>query len=73
MRLKSIFTAIALLSLLFIAIGDRLLPKPLSTASLQTRTTLNNYLMGLFPQKRFRNPNQKTEKAVQQLEQRNQK
>lgn len=69
MRPKSFLTTLVILGVLFIALGDRVLPKPLSTASLQARTIADNYLMGLFPKKRFRNPNEGTEKAVQKLDQ----
>jgi hypothetical protein len=69
MRPKSLITTVIILGMLFITLGDRVLPKPLSTVSLQARITADHFLMGLFPKKRFRNPNEGTEKAVQKLEQ----
>jgi hypothetical protein len=65
------FTLLIIAVFLFVGFGDRVLPKPLSTASLQTRTTVNSYLMGIFPKKRFKNPNERTEKAVDEMERRN--
>ena len=64
---KSAITYLLLLFLLFVALGDRILPKPLSTASVQARTSLNNFFIGLFPQSRPKlNPNERTEKAVEE-------
>ncbi|HEY9874025.1 MAG TPA: hypothetical protein V6D12_11345 [Candidatus Obscuribacterales bacterium] len=62
------FTLLIIAVFLFVGFGDRVLPKPLSTASLQARTTVNGYLLGLFPKKRFKNPNERTETAVDDLE-----
>lgn len=62
------FTLLIIAVFLFVGFGDRVLPKPLSTASLQARTTVNSYLVGLFPKKRFKNPNERTETAVDDLE-----
>jgi len=69
MRPKNITPILIVLTLIFIAVGDRFLPKPLSTASFQTRTSVNNFLVGLFPTRRPRNPNERTEKALEQQEQ----
>ena len=66
---KTATTYLLILFLLFVTLGDRILPKPLSTASVQTRTSLNNFFIGLFPQKGPKlNPNERTEKAVEQEE-----
>ncbi|GAC1459385.1 MAG: hypothetical protein NVSMB70_04310 [Chamaesiphon sp.] len=73
MRFQNIFTMALVVMLLFITLGDRVLPKPLSTASLNTRTVLNNYLIGLFPNKKFRNPNAPLDNTIDQLEQKHQK
>jgi hypothetical protein len=70
MRPKHFTLPLIIVALLFISIGDRVLPQPLSTYSFNTRTSLNNFLSGLFPQKRFKNPNDRTEKAVEQLQKR---
>jgi hypothetical protein len=68
MRPKSIFTIVTALFLIFVSLGDRILPKPLSDASRNTRNGINNAIIGIFPQKQFKNPNERTEKAVDQLE-----
>ena len=66
---KTATTYLLLLFLLFVTLGDRILPKPLSTASVQTRTSLNNFFIGLFPQRVPKlNPNERTEKALEQEE-----
>ncbi len=70
MNRKTASTWLILLFLIFVGFGDGFLPKPLSTASLQTRTTINQFFTGLFPswQPKTR-PNSRTEKAVEGLEQ----
>ncbi|MBD2002809.1 hypothetical protein NDI37_26975 [Funiculus sociatus GB2-A5] len=59
---------VIILALVFVGFGDKFLPKPLSTASYNTRTTLNNSLLGIFPSKKPRNPYERTEKAIEQEE-----
>lgn len=73
MRSKGLIQLGIVLFLLFVFLGDKVLPKPLSTTSLQIRNTLDSYLMGIFPQKRFKNPNERTENAVDELEKRRQR
>lgn len=68
MRPKTAFPVLIVLAILFIGFGDSIFPKPLSTASLQTRTTLNKFVVGLFPQRKPRNVYERTEKAVEQEE-----
>jgi hypothetical protein len=66
---KTATTLFILLFLIFVGFGDRFLPKPLSNASLQTRTSINQFFVGLFPtwEPKTR-PNARTEKAVDELE-----
>ncbi|MUG99525.1 hypothetical protein F7734_47475 [Scytonema sp. UIC 10036] len=55
--------------LVFVGFGDSFLPKPLSSASLSTRTTLNKWIIGLFPSWQPKtNPNQRTQKALEETE-----
>jgi hypothetical protein len=65
---------IALILLLvagFIGFGDKFLPKPLSTASFQTRTSLNQMIVGAFPSWRPKTqPHKRTEEAIKKQEQR---
>jgi hypothetical protein len=67
MRSPSVFTSLIILGLLFISIGDRILPEPLSTASTQTRISLEQFLMGSFPKWQPVNANARTEEAIKEL------
>ena len=58
-----------LLILIFIALGDKFLPQPLSNASLKTRTAINDFILGIFPKKQFKNPNEQREKQIEDFEQ----
>ncbi|WP_254434427.1 hypothetical protein [Dolichospermum sp. UHCC 0352] len=50
--------------------GDKVLPGALGKSSTQTRIALNNFAIDLFPNiKRTKTPNTRTEKAVEDLEQ----
>jgi hypothetical protein len=52
---------------IFIGMGDRFLPKPLNTMSLNTRNAINQTLTGLSPKLKPQKPNAETEKAVNAL------
>ena len=54
--------------ILFVGFGDRVFPSPLSEASYSTRTSINQFLQDLFPTPEIRNPNERTEKLIQNLE-----
>jgi len=69
MRSKGNILILLILFLLFVTLGDRIPFKPVSNASLQTRTTLNNFMVGLFPKRQPKNPNDRTKKAIEQQEQ----
>lgn len=58
------------LLLVFIGVGDKFLPKPLDNASFQTRTTINKWIIGLFPSSEGDgiNPNRDREAQIEQLE-----
>ena len=67
---KTASTWLILLFLIFVGFGDSFLPKPLSSASLQTRTQINQFFIGLFPSWQPRtNPYERTEKALENTEQ----
>ncbi len=68
MRAKSLLTIIAILFLLFISIGDRILPRPLGDASRNSRTQINEFLLSLFPKKELKNPHRRTEEIIRQVE-----
>lgn len=58
---------LSILLLVFIGFGDKLLPKPLSTVSFQTRTTINQFILGMFPTWEPKvKPYQRTEKAIEE-------
>lgn len=65
---KGNMTLVFLLILVFIGFGDSFLPKPLSTASYQTRTSINNIVIGMFPAWRPKtDPNKRTQEAIQDM------
>ncbi|MEO1374943.1 MAG: hypothetical protein AAFW70_11595 [Cyanobacteria bacterium J06635_10] len=66
---KFYFIAALLLFLGFVGIGDSVLPEPMKSASLNTRTTINKHLMGLFPNRESKlKPHKRTNKAIEELE-----
>lgn len=67
MDLKKSSLVIVGVGLLFVLLGDRILPAPIATYSLQARTGLNRVLMGLLPQIKSQNRDAKTEEAVDAL------
>ncbi len=66
---KSSIVLISLVLLIFIGIGDRILPEPMKSASLNARTTINKNLMGLFPTRKSKlKPHERTRKAIEETE-----
>ncbi|MEA5524222.1 hypothetical protein [Nodularia spumigena] len=58
--------------ILFVAAGDQVLPGALGTASTQTRTTMNNFVINLFGSWRPKTkPYERTETELRKLEERN--
>lgn len=49
MRIKINLTHLLILAALFISLGDRVLPKPMSTASIQTREAVHQLFNQVFP------------------------
>ncbi|HAC65637.1 MAG TPA: hypothetical protein DCF68_19425 [Cyanothece sp. UBA12306] len=66
--LKSLLTVGFILGLIFIWIGDSFLPKPLSTVSRNTRTKINNVLLGFTPDPKIKNPNRQFEEKAEDTE-----
>lgn len=65
---KGNMTLVFLLVLIFVGFGDSFLPKPLSTASYQTRTTINNIVIGMFPGWQPKtDPNKRTQEAIKEM------
>ena len=72
MRWKTIKTILSILAvggLLFISIGDSILPDPWGEASLRTRKNVTQFLAGLFPDWEPKDPSQRTKEAIDQQEQ----
>jgi hypothetical protein len=67
---KTISTLLVLGSLLFITLGDRILPKPLSQYSSQTRNTLNQVILGLFPKDVPERPSKQREEQLEEMQRR---
>jgi hypothetical protein len=62
---KANMTVLFILGLIFVGFGDSFLPKPLSIASYQTRTTINNFVIGMFPAwKPKTDPYKRTKEAI---------
>jgi hypothetical protein len=74
MRNRVPFGLILLLSLVYIGFGDQFLPSSIGRYSLQARSSLDQMLVGAFPSWRPKaNPQQRTQEAVKQSEQGEQK
>ncbi|MGI0491825.1 hypothetical protein ACN4EG_08430 [Alkalinema pantanalense CENA528] len=68
--MKKIPVAVILLVVIaFIGFGDQVLPQPIGRYSLQARNSIDQMMINLFPNWKPRNPNARTEDAVQQMEQ----
>jgi hypothetical protein len=64
---KSTVTLILVVGLIYIALGDTLLPAPFGTPSAQLRNRINQALIGAFPDWEPKtNPHQRTEEAIQE-------
>ncbi len=67
MDMKKLALPLGFIAFVFIGFGDRVLPNPLSSMSLNTRTSINQFLVGLSPKLKSQNPDDKMEKAVDGL------
>lgn len=73
MKVKFISTGtsvkiIIFLLFVFVAVGDLFLPEPLKSASKTTKSSLNAVVLSILPKKKLTNPNERTEKAVEEFE-----
>ncbi|OKH14685.1 hypothetical protein [[Limnothrix rosea] IAM M-220] len=76
MRIKFLSTdntikLVVFLAIMFVLVGDIFLPEPLKSASKNTKSAINSVIIGVLPSERFDDPHERTEKAVEELEQRN--
>ncbi|MEB3224932.1 MAG: hypothetical protein VKJ86_03915 [Synechococcus sp.] len=60
---------IIFLLLAFVAVGDLFLPEPLKGASKEVKETVNSIVLSILPKEGFKDPNERTEKAVEEVEQ----
>jgi hypothetical protein len=67
MNMKKLAFPFGFIAFVFIGFGDRVLPNPLSSISLNTRTSINQFLVGLSPKLKSQHPDGKMEKAVDSL------
>ena len=68
MRFKTLFKLGLISFLVFVTVGDRFLPKPLNDASRQTRTSINQFLINMFPDTEFESRSEKIQKAIEEQE-----
>jgi hypothetical protein len=55
--------------LLFVGVGDQVLPGNLGTASTQTRTAMNDFFVNMFPSWRPRTqPYERTERQLREIQ-----
>lgn len=64
-----LFLFLIFAGLLFVSLGDNFLPHPLGDLSSNTRSKINHFLMGLFPDEKPINLYEKTDKVLEQAEQ----
>ncbi len=69
MGFKNILISLIVIAVLFIGIGDRILPQPLSDVSRNSRASINQFLIDLFPTRKPKNPYEEREKQLEELEQ----
>lgn len=55
MKIKNLITLCLILSLIYVTVGDRLLPPPYNAKSSQIRQDINQFFIDLFPKKEFKN------------------
>lgn len=60
MKLVSRIQFCAFIGLVYIALGDRVLPENYGTHSTRIRADINQYLLGMFPEDRLDSVRQKT-------------
>ena len=65
--LKALLGITLIGGVIFVGIGDKFLPKPLNTYSLNTRNAINQKLMSLAPNPKIKKPSAEREKQVEQL------
>lgn len=66
---KSTIILLFLLFVVFVGIGDWVLPEPMKSASFNTRTNINKFLIGLFPSRKSKlKPHERTRKAIEEAE-----
>jgi len=68
MRPKTVFSIGLFIALVFVGFGDSFLPDPLGSASANTRTQINEFIVGLFPYTEpLDNPSKRTEGEIEKM------
>lgn len=68
--MKPVGSIILVLALIFVAVGDSFLPKPLSTLSKNARTRVNNIFLSFTPDTDFEKPSKQRDAQVGDMEER---
>ncbi len=68
--MKPLGSIILVLGLIFVAVGDSFLPKPLSTVSKNVRTHVNNIFLSFTPNTDFEKPSKQRDAQVEDMEER---
>ena len=69
LKMKRYIPFFVIAFILFITVGDKVLPGELGKSSARTRIALNNFALNLIPTvKRPKNPNARTEKGLEEVE-----
>ncbi|MDJ0597966.1 MAG: hypothetical protein QNJ37_03880 [Crocosphaera sp.] len=68
--MKPLGSIILVLGLIFVAVGDSFLPKPLSTASKNARTQVNKVFLSFTPDTDFEKPSKQRDAQVNDMEER---
>jgi hypothetical protein len=66
---QSRFFLALIIALLLITVGDRFLPKPLSTWSRNTRIAFERAMKSIIPDWNLDNPHRRSEEAIEKQEQ----
>ena len=66
--LKAITPIALIIGIVFVGCGDQFLPEPLKGASISSRQSINQVFINLFPSREGKNNYQRTEEAIDNLE-----
>lgn len=68
-KVKAFLPILVILGLLFITIGDLVLPEPLKESSFRTRNSINEFMLSLVPSLEPKTrPYERTERALEEVQ-----